>query len=235
MMQPPPEESDFSSGKPLPEEKKSKVILIVDDDEDIVATVASIGRKAGYTVLGASSGEECLAVLWCVTPQLIMLDVNMPNLDGFETCRRIRGYHNFSHVPIAFLTARRTPADVKRCITAGGDDFIVKPFKGTQLVERIEFLMSQHHQLSLRRARRAEKIERRAAPPAVAALPTAGDTSSAEASSKAGPSATPSKNQDMSEDLCWGPEVAAKPLAPFLVKEGDRTGPGLISPSVLPK
>ena len=202
-MQPLPDEFDSLLGKRLPEGNKSKVIVIVDDDEDMIRTVASIGRKAGYTVFGASSGEECLSVLWRVTPQLIMLDVNMAALDGFETCRRVRGYRNFSNVPIAFLTARKTPADVKRCIAAGGDDFIVKPFNGTQLIERIEFLISRNHLLSVRRARRAEKLDTltnappRAVPTTVAAAASANDPSFTDARSKAGPTASSCKNQDI--------------------------------------
>src|ERR1700680_1850409 len=64
----------FSGPKRLPEENKSKIILVVDDDPDTVDLVSSIGRKAGYMVLGATSGEECLSMLFRVTPQLILLD-----------------------------------------------------------------------------------------------------------------------------------------------------------------
>jgi DNA-binding response OmpR family regulator len=86
-----------------------------------------------------------------------MLDVNMADLDGFETCRRARGDPNGARVPIAFLTARKTVEDVKRGVAAGADEFIVKPFEATQLVERIEFMISRSHLLSARRMHRSSK------------------------------------------------------------------------------
>ena len=73
----------FSQTKRLAEEVRPKTILIVDDDADTITLVERIGRKAGYRVFGAASGEECLSLLPRVKPQLIMLDVNMADLDGF--------------------------------------------------------------------------------------------------------------------------------------------------------
>jgi DNA-binding response OmpR family regulator len=133
------------------EDTKTKLILVVDDDNDTIAAVASIGRKAGYRVLGAASGEECLSMLSRIAPHLIMLDVNMPQLDGFETCRRARRDPNGVHIPIAFLTARKTVEDVKDGVAAGGDEFIVKPFDARHLVERMTFMISCTHALSAHR------------------------------------------------------------------------------------
>src|ERR1700685_1084808 len=98
-----PTEGTLSSPKAvrLPEENKSKIIFVVDDDTDVIAIVTSIARKAGYTVFSADSGEECLAMLWRMMPKLILLDVKMPGLDGFETCRRIRHHPNAAHIPVA--------------------------------------------------------------------------------------------------------------------------------------
>ena len=144
--------------KQSPGDSRHKVILVVDDDPTTINLVMQIGRGAGYSVFGASSGEECLSMLWQVTPQLIMLDVRMRGLDGFETCRRLRGDHNIPNIPIAFLTARKTVADVTRGIAVGADDFIVKPFDATQLVERAGFLISSGPMLSARRALRASRL-----------------------------------------------------------------------------
>jgi DNA-binding response OmpR family regulator len=148
----------FSQTKRLAEEVRPKIILIADDDADTIALVESIGRKAGYRVFGAASGEECLSLLPRVKPQLIMLDVNMAELDGFETCRRVRSDPHGAHVPIAFLTARKTVNDVKRGVAAGADDFVVKPFDAVQLVERIEFMTSCSHLLNEHRRRRSSKF-----------------------------------------------------------------------------
>jgi DNA-binding response OmpR family regulator len=146
--------------KRLPEENKSKLILVVDDDADTVELVASIGRKAGYTVFGAKSGEECISMLWRVKPRLILLDVSMGGLDGFATCRQIRRDVGIAQVPIAFLTGHHTADDVNRCVAVGGDDFIVKPFSGTHLAKRIEFLTSRGQQLMASRMRRARDAAR---------------------------------------------------------------------------
>jgi CheY-like chemotaxis protein len=147
----------FLPAKQLAEKIKTKGILIVDDDAETIALLESIGRKAGYRVFSASSGEECLAMLSRVAPQPIMLDVNMPDVDGFETCRRLRGEPDSMHVSIAFLTARKTIEDVKRGVAAGADDFIVKPFNAVQLVERIEFMTARSRLLSAHRTRRSSK------------------------------------------------------------------------------
>jgi pilus assembly protein CpaF len=147
----------FSRARRLAEKIKTTNILIVDDDADTIALLESIGRKAGYNVFSASSGKECLSLLPQIKPQLIMLDVNMPDVDGFETCRRVRGEPDGTHVSIAFLTARKTVEDVKRGVAAGADDFIVKPFNAVHLVERIEFMTARSRLLSAHRTRRSSK------------------------------------------------------------------------------
>jgi DNA-binding response OmpR family regulator len=144
---------------PSAQGRKSKLILAVDDDSDTLGMLASIGNRAGYTVFIAASGEECLSMLWRVTPQLIMLDIKMPGLDGFETCRQIRTDRNVAQVPVAFLTARKTVEDVKRSVAVGGDDFLIKPFDAARLVERFAYLISQGHVLSANRARRSATME----------------------------------------------------------------------------
>jgi DNA-binding response OmpR family regulator len=140
---------------PRPEENKSKVIVIVDDDPDTVSMVTKIGCSAGYTVMEAANGKECLSLLWRVGPQLLMLDVKMAGFfDGFEICRRVRLDPHVGQTPIAFLTARRTREDAELGIALGADDFIVKPFDAPNLVERIGYLVSQGQALVARRARR---------------------------------------------------------------------------------
>jgi DNA-binding response OmpR family regulator len=152
------EPQGFSRTKRLDEGVKPKVILIVDDDPDTLDLIESIGRKAGYRVFAAASGKECLSLFPRLKPHLIMLDVNMAELDGFETCCRVRSDPHGAHVPIAFLTARKTVSDVKRGVAAGADDFVVKPFDASQLIERIEFMTSCSHLLSEHRKRRSSNF-----------------------------------------------------------------------------
>jgi len=87
--------------------------------------------------MGAKGGLECLRLVCRMIPKLILLDIEMPGIDGFETCRRIRNLSETKLVPIAFLTGRKTAEDVKTGMAAGGNDFIVKPYDVVKLIERI--------------------------------------------------------------------------------------------------
>ena len=116
---------------------KSKVIIGVDDTPENLTLLGHVVGAAGYTFFGASSGAECLALLSRIAPRLILLDVQMPGIDGFETCRRIRADTRLRHVPVAFLTSRKTPDDVHSGMAAGGNDFILKPFDNALLVGRV--------------------------------------------------------------------------------------------------
>jgi DNA-binding response OmpR family regulator len=80
-----------------------------------------------------------LALVMRVVPQLILLDIQMSEMDGFETCRRLRADMRFKHLPIAFLTARQSVEDVRTGTAAGGNDFIVKPFDHEKFVERLSY------------------------------------------------------------------------------------------------
>jgi CheY-like chemotaxis protein len=115
----------------------TKTVLAVDDAPENLAFIKACLASAGYTVFVAKSGEECLTLLTRLTPRLILLDVQMPGIDGFETCRLIRKRKDLAAVPVAFLTARKGSEDVKECVAAGGNDFIVKPFDRQRLLDRV--------------------------------------------------------------------------------------------------
>lgn len=116
----------------------AKLVVCVDDAPEGLRIVEAAVTAAGYNFLGASSGMECLALLNRVVPQLILMDIEMPDMDGFETCRRIRAVWSWSHVPVVFLTARHTIEDARKCIIVGGNEFIVKPFDIVKLIERVK-------------------------------------------------------------------------------------------------
>jgi two-component system, sensor histidine kinase and response regulator len=118
---------------------RSKVIVGVDDADDSRKLLDRVVSDAGYTYLGVASGQECLTLLARTVPRLILLDIQMPDMDGFETCRRLRAYKHLIHVPIAFLTARKTTEDVRKGMAAGGNVFIVKPFDPAKLAERLHY------------------------------------------------------------------------------------------------
>jgi CheY-like chemotaxis protein len=114
-------------------------VLVVDDAPENRALIKASLIPAGYSVFTAASGEDCLAILSRVTPRLILLDIQMPGLDGFETCWTIRKREDLAQVPVAFITARRSADDVRACLAAGGNDFITKPFTPAKLLERVEY------------------------------------------------------------------------------------------------
>ena len=118
-------------------------ILVVDDEENIAFLVRTALSLAGYSVETALTGRAALAASETFSPDAIVLDVRLPDLDGFEVLRRLR--ERGSDTPVLFLTARGATEDRVRGLTAGGDDYIVKPFALEELVARV--------QVALRRVR----------------------------------------------------------------------------------
>ena len=116
---------------------RGKVVLGVDDQPENIMMLESILEFQGFTFFGASSGIECLSLVQRVNPRLILLDVQMPLMDGYETCRRLRRIPEYRSIPVAFLTARKEVEDVRTGIAVGGNDFIVKPFDPVKLVNRV--------------------------------------------------------------------------------------------------
>ena len=114
-------------------------ILVVDDEESLSDLVSSALRFAGYRVRTEANGFDALRAVKADTPDLIVLDVNMPELDGFEVCRRIR--RDGIQVPVIFLTARDGIDDLRVGFRQGGDDYLTKPFSLEELGLRIEALL----------------------------------------------------------------------------------------------
>ncbi len=110
-------------------------VLVVDDEENIAYLVSSALRLAGFEATTAGTGEQALAACTPASPDVVVLDVMLPDLDGFEVLRRLRA--KGVDAPVLFLTARSDTADRVRGLTAGGDDYIVKPFALEELVARV--------------------------------------------------------------------------------------------------
>ncbi|HUB98063.1 MAG TPA: response regulator [Stellaceae bacterium] len=121
----------------------SKIVVGVDDAPENLALLEAAVRAGGFNFIGASSGLECLSLLARIEPRLVLVDIEMPDMNGFEVCRRIRLSPEMRHVPVAFLTARRTAEDVRNGMQVGGNDFIVKPFDVIKLLERIRHWTSR--------------------------------------------------------------------------------------------
>ncbi len=109
-------------------------LLIVDDEDNLRSMLSAALRHNGFEITTAANGREALDAVAEHNPDLIVLDVMMPELDGFEVCRRLRAQNNAT--PVLFLTARDGTEDKVRGLTLGGDDYLQKPFSLEELVAR---------------------------------------------------------------------------------------------------
>jgi len=112
-------------------------ILIVDDTPANIDVLDLFLEKEGYTISVAQSGETALALADRTSPDLILLDVMMPGIDGFETCRRLKANDKMESIPIIFITARNETADIVKGFAVGGVDYITKPFSKEEVCARI--------------------------------------------------------------------------------------------------
>jgi len=117
-----------------------RLILIVDDEPSVRAMVhASIYvRRARYRVVEAGNAADALALAWAQQPQLILLDVALPDHDGFWVCRSLKNSPTTAHIPVIMLTAMSLPSDRQQAIEAGADGYIVKPFSPRALLEELD-------------------------------------------------------------------------------------------------
>ncbi len=119
-------------------------ILVADDDEDILGALGYVLKQKGYNVEQAKDGAETIVKSRQLKPDLILLDIMMPDFDGFFTCRELKNKEETKRIPIIILTARGEAEDIKTAFKAGANDYLVKPFGMDQLLYRIdEFLGSK--------------------------------------------------------------------------------------------
>lgn len=128
------------------------VILIADDNRGIVRLLGDVLTNAGYWVTAVSTGEEALEVVPKVHPDLILLDVDMPEDSAFAVCRTLKKDQQFADIPVLFVTSRSSQQDIVRGFQAGGQDYVTKPYTTAELLARI-----QTH-LALRKAQQKLKI-----------------------------------------------------------------------------
>lgn len=113
-------------------------VLVVDDDADIRGLLRELLERQGYQVTEAANGRDGLRALYASPPDVVLLDISMPELDGWETLERIR---DVSEVPVAMLTARAAELEKVRGLKGGADDYITKPFGRQELLARIEAML----------------------------------------------------------------------------------------------
>jgi CheY-like chemotaxis protein len=120
-----------------------KTIMVVDDNPDIITIVRTILEGKGYSVLSATSGPELLELLKTQKPDLIILDIMMPEMDGLEVLTRLKSLTETATIPVILLTAKVQYEDVLGGYKLGADYYITKPFTSTQLVNGINLLLGE--------------------------------------------------------------------------------------------
>ena len=116
-------------------------ILIADDEADIRDLITFTLRFAGHEVVAATNGEEAVQAAGREAPDLILLDVRMPRLTGYEACQQIKASAQTGQVPVVFLSAKGQESEVRTGLEAGAEEYILKPFSPDQLIERVQAIL----------------------------------------------------------------------------------------------
>jgi len=155
----------MTSSTPLASEH-AETILLVDDVPENLAVLFEVLSGAGYEVLVAERGEAALERMPELKPDLVLLDVRMPGLDGFEVCRRLRANPEFAELPVIFMTALNETVDKVEGFRAGAVDYVTKPLEAEEVLARVRAhlqLRALRRQLEARNATLAHEVKRRRA------------------------------------------------------------------------
>jgi CheY-like chemotaxis protein len=123
------------------DESEKKKILLVDDDPDILRLVEVVLKRSGFTVVTAKNGADALSYLQTDQPSMILLDVAMPGMNGFEVLSQLKTQPNLKSVPIMMLTARSQKEEIIKAIQMGAQNYMVKPFDSKELITRIKKIL----------------------------------------------------------------------------------------------
>lgn len=118
-------------------------ILLVDDEDDILDFLELILEEQGYSVIKASSGKDALAAAQMHHPELILLDIMMPEMDGWEVLKLLKADEEIAHIPVAMLTARTEMKDKIQGLQEGAIDYICKPFATKDLLDKLQIILAQ--------------------------------------------------------------------------------------------
>ena len=121
----------------------TKKILLVDDETDLVETVRFSLEMEGFTVLVSHDGEDALKQARKENPDLIVLDIMLPKLDGYKVCRLLKFDERYKHIPILMLTAKTQEKDKTLGMEIGADEYITKPFEMDELMEKVKSYVSK--------------------------------------------------------------------------------------------
>ena len=119
-------------------EKHDKKILVVDDEPDILKVVTFRVKKLEYEVVTATNGQEALDLIQKEEPDLILLDIELPVMNGYEVCQRVKTNEKLKHIPIIFLTASSASKIAEKVKEFNADDYLIKPFDSEELLKKIK-------------------------------------------------------------------------------------------------
>jgi DNA-binding response OmpR family regulator len=122
----------------------SKKVLIVDDEPGIIVALQFLMEQNGYATVVAFSGEEAMEAVARHRPDLILLDIMLPVVDGFEVCQRVRENPDWNHIRIVLVTALGNEANVTKGLDLGADAYVTKPFANADLVAQVKELLECH-------------------------------------------------------------------------------------------
>ncbi|MGD9110126.1 MAG: response regulator, partial [Phycisphaerales bacterium] len=125
---------------------KSKVVLVVDDEADVLELVKYNLEKNGYRVITAVTGEEAVKKVTSALPNLVVLDLMLPGIDGLEVCKQLKSNPKTENIPVVMLTAKGEESDVVVGLEVGADDYITKPFSPKVLIARVRRIL---HRLTI--------------------------------------------------------------------------------------
>jgi DNA-binding response OmpR family regulator len=118
-------------------------ILIAEDERDIRDLITFTLRFAGYEVIAATNGQEAFELAGQEMPDLVLMDVRMPRMTGYEACKRIKSEENTQHIPVVFLSAKGQEAEVNAGMEAGAEEYILKPFSPDELTEQVRLILDR--------------------------------------------------------------------------------------------
>jgi DNA-binding response OmpR family regulator len=123
-----------------------KEILIVDDEPSIVVPIQFLMEQQGYNVLVAGNGEDALDIIYKYKLDLILLDIMLPRIDGYEVCEIVRLDPRYRDIKIIFITAKGREVEIAKGLALGADAYITKPFSNTELVSQVKELLAEANQ-----------------------------------------------------------------------------------------
>ncbi|RTR06433.1 response regulator transcription factor [Halomonas nitroreducens] len=120
-------------------------VLVVDDEPNIVLSLEFLMQQAGFEVTTAGDGEAALACIATDTPDLVLLDISLPGISGFDVLERLRADPALARLPIIMLTAHGREVEREKGLALGADDYVTKPFSTQALVEKVKALLDETH------------------------------------------------------------------------------------------